>query len=429
MNPRIQAARIVSRVIKDGQSLTAALEQSLGTLDSPADKAFVQAIGYGVIREFFRLDFMLGQLLNKPIKDSEIKALALTGLYQLEYMRVKPHAAVSETVAATPRNKAWAKSLLNAVLRHYQRRRDELQSLADRDPVASTGHPEWLRKMIDTDWPEHAEHLLSANHRQAPMTLRVNLTRIERSAYLDRLAAEQIGAHAVSECRAAIQLEEALPVNRLPGFDDGLVSVQDTAAQLAAELLDLQADQRVLDVCAAPGGKSAHILESQPSIASLTAIDIDETRMQKVRDNFERLGLSADFIVADATQPNSWWNGTLYDRILLDAPCSALGVIRRHPDIKLLRKHDDIDTLRQLQQRILESIWPLLAPGGILLYATCSILKAENELQIENFLNNHQDAIEWPITAEWGQSRPYGRQILTGDKTMDGFFYARIRKN
>ncbi|CCE25092.1 16S rRNA (cytosine(967)-C(5))-methyltransferase RsmB [Methylotuvimicrobium alcaliphilum] len=429
MNLRNLSARIVSRVLKEGQSLTAALEQSLGTIESANDKAFVQALCYGVIREFYRLDFLLGQLLNKPIKDDEIKALALIGLYQLEYMRVKAHAAVSETVSAAPRKKPWAKPLLNAIMRNYQRRRDELQSLADNDPVAASNHPQWLIDTIGSNWPEQAGHLLAENNLQAPMTLRVNSARIGRTEYKEQLAAAQLGAIETSEYPSALILERPVPVEQLPGFSEGLVSVQDLAAQLSAELLDLKPNQRVLDVCAAPGGKSAHILEMQANLSGLTAIDIDANRMQKVRDTLRRLRLDAECIVADASQPNDWWDGVPYDRILLDAPCSALGVIRRHPDIKLLRKPGDIAPLQQLQQKILEAVWPLLAPGGLLIYATCSILKEENELQIQRFLNHHQDATEWPIDCNWGMARPQGRQILTGSQAMDGFYYARIRKH
>lgn len=429
MNLRSLAARIVSRVIKEGQSLTAALEQSIGIPENANDKAFVQALCYGVIREFYRLDFLLRHVLHKPIKDAEINALALIGLYQIEYMRVKAHAAVSETVSAAPPKKAWAKPLLNAVMRNYQRRRDEIQSSADKDTTASTNHPAWLIAIIRSNWPEQADRILSENNLQAPMALRVNLTRIDRSAYRKLLAANGIGASEPEPCPSALILERPVPVEQLPGFSEGFVSVQDIAAQLAAGLLDLKPGLRVLDVCAAPGGKSAHLLEHQAGLAHLTALDIDENRMKKVRDTLCRLGLDAECIVADASDTKTWWNGSRYDRILLDAPCSALGVIRRHPDIKLLRKPGDIDPLRQLQQRILDAVWPLLAPGGLLVYATCSILKEENELQIHAFLERNSDAAEWPIDCDWGIARPHGRQILTGDKAMDGFYYARIRKN
>jgi 16S rRNA (cytosine967-C5)-methyltransferase len=428
VNSRLQAARIVCRVLKDGQSLTVALEQALLSVESAKDKAFIQALCYGVIRQFYRLDFILSRLLSKPLKDIEIKALALIGLYQLSGMRVKAHAAVSETVAAAPKKKAWAKPLLNAVLRNYQRRRDDLERQADNQPVAQTAHPEWLVKQISQDWPEQAQQILQANNQQAPMVLRVNLARVDRARYLEQLTELNIAAAAVAECPSAIVLEQPIPVEKLPGFAEGWVSVQDTSAQLAAALLHVGAGQRVLDVCAAPGGKASHILEIQPQLSELIAVDIDATRLQRVRDNFQRLNLKAELIVGDAVRPEDWWNGKPFDRILLDAPCSAVGVIRRHPDIKLLRRPDDMAQLQKLQQAILVAIWPLLAPGGMLLYATCSIFKQENERQIEAFLNERSDAIEWPIEASWGEARKVGRQILTGQAGMDGFYYARIRK-
>lgn len=428
MNLRLQAARILCRVLKDGQSLTAALEQALSSVDSAKDKAFIQALCYGVVRQFYRLDFILSRLLAKPLKDVEIKALALIGIYQLSCMRVKPHAAVSETVTAAPKRKAWAKPLLNAVLRNYQRQQDDLEKEADKQPVAQVSHPDWLIKQIGRDWHEQAQQILQANNQQAPMVLRVNLARIDRAQYLERLAGLDIAAAAVAECPSAVALEQPVPVEQLPGFAEGWVSVQDTAAQLAAGLLNVEAGQRVLDVCAAPGGKAAHILEMQPQLSELVAVDIDEIRLQRVRDNFQRLNLNAQLIVGDAARPGDWWDGKPFDRILLDAPCSAVGVIRRHPDIKLLRRPDDIAHLQTLQQDILEAIWPLLAAGGVLLYATCSVFKQENERQIEAFLDEHPDAVEWPIEACWGEARKAGRQILTGQAGMDGFYYARIRK-
>ncbi|MGR9114659.1 MAG: 16S rRNA (cytosine(967)-C(5))-methyltransferase RsmB [Gammaproteobacteria bacterium] len=429
VNSRLQAARVLCRVLNDGQSLTAALEQFLQSVDSAKDKAFIQALCYGVIRQFYRLDFIISRLLSKPLKDNEIKSLALIGLYQLCYMRVKAHAAVSETVAAVPKKKSWAKPLLNAVLRSYQRQRDDLERQADAEPVALTCHPEWLLEKIEQDWPKQMHQILQANNRQAPMVLRVNLMRIGRDQYLEHLTGLDIAARAVAECPSAIALEQPLPIERLPGFADGLVSVQDSAAQLAAALLNVEAGHRVLDVCAAPGGKAAHILENQPQLGGLVAIDIEESRMLKVKENFQRLNLSSELIVGDAARPESWWDGKAFDRILLDAPCSASGVIRRHPDIKLLRRPEDIAQLHKLQRTILEAIWPLLAPGGVLLYATCSIFKQENEWQVTAFMNDHEDADEWAIEAHWGEARPVGRQILTGQAGMDGFYYARIRKH
>ncbi len=427
MNTRLIAARVLSRVLQDGQSLTAALDHAFLSIESGKDRAFIQALCYGVCRQFHRLDFVLSQLLDKPLKDADVKALALVGLYQLNFMRVKPHAAVSETVLAV-RKKPWAKSLINALLRTYLREQEGLEHKADAFQSAALSHPEWLIKQIEQDWPEQALSLLQENNLQPPMVLRVNLAKISRENYLQRLIGQEIAAEAVSFCPSAIKLDKPVPVDVLPGFADGLVSVQDTAAQLAAGLLDVQPGQRVLDVCAAPGGKTVHILESQAQLKELVAVDIDESRMQRVSENLQRLKLQAKLVVGDAAKPEDWWDGTLFERILLDAPCSALGVIRRHPDIKLLRRAEDIGPLQALQKSILQAVWPLLAPGGVLLYATCSILKQENEQQIQAFLAEHSDALELSIEAEWGTAGVCGRQILTGDSAMDGFYYARLSK-
>jgi 16S rRNA (cytosine967-C5)-methyltransferase len=413
--------------LQDGQSLTAALDNAFLTIDSAKDRAFIQALCYGVCRQFHRLDFVLSQLLDKPLKDTDVKALALVGLYQLKFMRVKPHAAVSETVLAA-RKKPWAKSLINAVLRTYLREQEGLEQKVDKFQVAALSHPDWLIKQIEQDWPEQALAVLRENNQQPPMVLRVNLSKISRENYLQLLTEQGISAQTVSFCPSAIILDKPVPVDLLPGFADGSVSVQDTAAQLAAGLLDVQPGHRVLDVCAAPGGKTAHILESQPRLKELVAVDIDESRMQRVSENLQRLNLQAKLVVGDAANPQSWWDGKPFDRILLDAPCSALGVIRRHPDIKLLRRAEDIGQLQVLQKSILQAVWPLLAPEGLMVYATCSILKQENEQQVQAFLAEHSDAVELSIDADWGTAGVCGRQILTGESAMDGFYYACISK-
>ena len=427
MNTRLVAARVLSRVMQDGQSLTVALDNALACIESLKDRAFIQALCYGVCRQFHRLDFILNQLLDKPLKDTDVKALALVGIYQLKFMRVKPHAAVSETVLAAAR-KPWAKSLINALLRSYLREQEGLEGKADNSKFAALSHPGWMIKQIEQDWPEEAQKIFLENNLQPPMVLRVNLAKISREAFLQRLSATAIAAEAVSFCRSAIILEKSVPVDLLPGFAEGLVSVQDTAAQLAAGLLNVQPGHRVLDVCAAPGGKTAHILETQQQLKELVAVDIDKFRMQRVSENFQRLNLQASVIVGDAANPEEWWDGKPFERILLDAPCSALGVIRRHPDIKLLRRVEDIVQLQALQKKILQAIWPLLAPGGLMVYATCSILKEENERQIQVFLAEHRDAVELPIDADWGVARVCGRQIFTGESAMDGFYYACISK-
>jgi 16S rRNA (cytosine967-C5)-methyltransferase len=419
---------VVTGVLQDGQSLTAALDHAFVSIESVKDRAFIQALCYGVCRQYHRLDFILTQLLAKPLKDAEVKALALVGLYQLNFMRVKAHAAVSETVLATGK-KPWAKSLINAVLRTYLREQEGLERKADKVQVAALSHPDWLIKQLEQDWPEQASNILLENNQQPPMVLRVNLAKTSREHYLQLLLDQNIAAETIRFCPSALRLDKPVPVELLPGFVQGLASVQDTAAQLAAGLLDVQPGQRVLDVCAAPGGKTAHILESQPQLKELVAVDIDGIRMLRVSENLQRLSLHATLVVGDAAKPADWWDGRLFDRILLDAPCSALGVIRRHPDIKLLRRAEDIAQLQTLQKTILAAAWPLLAPGGVLVYATCSILKQENEQQIQAFLAEHPDAVELSLeAADWGVAGICGRQILTGESAMDGFYYARISK-
>ncbi|MCK5190573.1 MAG: 16S rRNA (cytosine(967)-C(5))-methyltransferase RsmB, partial [Methylococcales bacterium] len=403
MNVRLQAANVLSRVVKDGLSLTVALDRAFESIENSKDRAFIQALCYGVIRQYHRLDFILQQLLTKPLrnKDTDIKMLLLMGLYQLKFMRVKSHAAVSETVSAAKR-KSWAKSLINGVLRQYIREQENLEEKADQDSSAAQSHPQWLINKIRQDWPEQAGSLLEQNNQQPPMVLRVNFAQGSRDAYLKRLKESLIPAKAVSFCPSAIKLDQPVNVEKLPGFSDGLVSVQDTAAQLAAELLDVQPGHSVLDLCAAPGGKTAAILEQQIKSVSMLAVDIDETRLERVNDNLQRLKLQAKVVAGDATQPETWANGQMFNRILVDAPCSAIGVIRRHPDIKVLRRESDISALQAIQQQILSAAWDILVPGGVLLYVTCSVLKQENERQIETFLTKHQDAVEQPIEVDWG---------------------------
>lgn len=423
-NTRDVSATVIVKVFK-GKSLTVALDEAWdGEIDAK-DKAFIQALCYGTIRYYNRLECILNQLVHKPIKELNVKALALLGLYQLQYMRVKDHAAVSETVAVM-KKKPWAKSLLNAVLRRYLREQERLNAFADKH--AAYNHPDWMIKRIKADWPEEAKHIFTENNQAAPMVLRVNRKFCSRDDYFILLQKNNMSAELSNYAVDAIILTEAVMVDQLPHFNEGWVSVQDSAAQMAAPLLNAQPAERILDLCAAPGGKTAHILALQEDLHELLAVDIDTGRLESVVENLQRLQGEATLLAADAAEPDTWWDGQLFDRILLDAPCSALGVIRRHPDIKLLRFEQDIDALQVLQQRILESAWQMLKPGGILLYATCSILKQENEEQIASFLKAHSDASEAIITANWGVKRPHGRQVLTGFDTMDGFYYARLCK-
>jgi len=429
MNLRLISAGVLNKVIKDGQSLTMALDRALEGIDHNKDSAFVQMLCYGVARQYQRLDYMLQQLLDKPLRniDSDIKMLLLIGIFQLNNLRVKPHAAVSETVAAA-RKKSWAKSLINGVLRQFIREQETLNNQADQHPSAQYSHPSWLMDKISHDWPDCALKIFQENNKQAPMALRVNLAKNKLENYLMQLDQQAISASTLPFSDSAIVLKQAVAVEKLPGFSSGLVSVQDTAAQLAAVLLDVQDNHLVLDLCAAPGGKTAAILERYGHSVSVLAVDIDKQRLNRVKDNLQRLNLQATLLAADASEPATWSGNQFFDRILLDAPCSATGVIRRHPDIKILRRESDIDALQALQTKILNAAWKLLKPRGILLYATCSILKQENVQQIEGFLNNHADASEISIHADWGIKTSFGRQIITGDCNMDGFYYAKLLK-
>jgi 16S rRNA (cytosine967-C5)-methyltransferase len=334
---------------------------------------------------------------------------------------------VAETVnAVNALERPWAKGLVNAVLRRAQRERD--QSAAVLSEAAQWSHPGWLLQRLQSAWPEEWQAICAANNQAAPMTLRINRRRAARDAYQEMLAARDSVAEFTAYSPDGLRLERPLPVTALPGFSDGWVSVQDEAAQLAALLLAPQPGERVLDACAAPGGKTAHLLEVQPELDGLLALDQSAERLVRCSDTLRRLGLRADCQVGDAAQPEHWWDGRPFDRILIDAPCSATGVIRRHPDIKLLRRPDDIDRLRAQQQDILEALWPLLRPGGRLLYATCSVLPEENTQQVRDFLQRHPDARERAIAAPWGRPQQAGRQILPGEAGMDGFYFACVEK-
>jgi len=426
-NPRVAAARLL-RQLADGRSISDLLEQGLEAV-SPRDRGLVKEFCFGVARWRPRLERIAGQLLSKPIKpkEGEVQALILLGLYQLIYMRVAPHAAVAETVeAARLLRKAWAVGLINALLRRFQRERETLLALADADPLGRYAMPGWLLERIRTDWPEHWEAILQATNCHPPMSLRVNLATNNREQYLSLLAASGIEAAPIPHVPSGLVLDTPMDAEALPGFTEGRVSVQDGGAQLAAVLLDLQAGQQVLDACTAPGGKSGHIMEA--AAVQLTAMDLDQRRLERVRQNLQRLGVTAAVVQGDAAKPQGAWADRQYDRILLDVPCSATGVIRRHPDIKLLRRAQDIPALVKIQGEILRAVWPLLKPGGLLLYATCSLLSDENEEQVRRFLEQAPDARERVIMADWGRCRPVGRQTLPGEATMDGFYYACLEK-
>ncbi len=431
MNPRLAAVYVLQNVFEQGRNLPDALETVHSRIPDQKGRALTQALSYGVLRHAFSLDAILLQLLKKPLKDkdADLRYLLLIGLYQIIHMRVPDHAAVSETVKLTPAlKKNWARAMVNGVLRNYLRQAEALLAKVEQEAVSRFDHPQWLLEKLQASWPDDWQAIARANNQPAPMTLRVNSQQISRDEYLQRLEKADKPAEACHHSQDGLRLIEAVPVEQLPGFKKGLVSVQDEAAQLAAPLLQVASDQRILDACAAPGGKTAHILEIRPTLAQLDALEKVPARLDYVRENLQRLKLKARLINADATQPDTWWEGQHYDRILLDAPCSATGVIRRHPDIKYLRRAEDLDALVCRQQQILQALWPLLASGGMLLYTTCSVLAEENTLQIENFLNNYSDAQLEPLELNWGIPTTAGQQILPGEENMDGFFYACLRK-
>jgi 16S rRNA (cytosine967-C5)-methyltransferase len=413
-----------------GRSLTEGLPPVLAQSNDPRDRRFIQELCYGVLRWYLRLDGVLRQLLHKPLKakDRDISTLLLIGLYQLEYLRVADHAAVYETAETAKKlRKHWAVSLINGVLREYQRRREALFANLVKDPAAEYAMPAWLLTRLQQRWPDHWQACIKALNGRPPLCLRVNRQRVSRADYLQRLLQAGIPARAIEFTRSGVVLERPSDVLELPGFSEGLVSVQDGGAQLAADILLLKPGLQVLDACAAPGGKTGHLLESAQPL-KLTAVDLDETRLFQVRENLQRLSFSAEILQGDAAKPTGSWTSQQYDRILLDVPCSATGVLRRHPDIKYLRRPTDIPPLVALQARILRNTWRLLKPGGIMLYVTCSILPEENQLQVAKFLQQQFDAREHPIDAQWGEACIPGRQVAPGMHDMDGFYYARLEK-
>lgn len=422
---RACAARTVAAV-RSGNSLNVALAEQQQQL-SAADRALVAALAYGVLRDYRLLSGLAGQLFKQPPK-AGIHALVLVGLHQLRCMRIPQHAAVHATVGAVSElGQSRARGLVNAVLRRYQREAESLEAAVPDNPGVRTSHPDWLVKQLRADWPQHWRQLLAANNTQAPMTLRVNARQYQTDAYQKRLAAAGLTAHAVEHAPRALRLDKPTAVDNLPEFASGAVSVQDAAAQLAASLLETSHGMRVLDACAAPGGKAAHCLELTDCECELLALDSDASRLRDVDATFQRLGLSARTQHADAADPDSWWDGQPFDRILLDAPCSGTGVIRRHPDIKWLRRPSDIEQLVERQRQLLDALWPLLAPGGMLVYATCSTLRAEGSDVVCGFLATAADAREQVIDTDWGMAEAVGRR-LPGQDNMDGFYYARLCK-
>ena len=430
---RAEAAKAVNAVVAQGRSLDAVL----GELDeqiNPADRPLLKMLCYGTLRHHFRLRADLRKLLERPLKarDSVIESLLAIGLFQLIDTRIPDHAAVSMTVEAARllRRPKYA-GLINAVLRNFLRQDIGRQEAGDDE--SRFNHPAWFIDALRADWPDDWQQILEANNDRAPMWLRVNQNRTTTADYIDRLAPVDDGHGVLSGFIHAIRLAKPVPVAELPGFADGDVSVQDAAAQIAAPWLLMGGGSRILDACAAPGGKTGHLLELASPDSVLTAIELDPARLASIHENLERLRLDATVLAADASKPKEWWDGQPFDRILLDAPCSASGVIRRHPDIKLLRRASDIEALAALQTRLLEALWPLLAPSGRLLYVTCSVLAAENDAVVGDFLARHSDAREDRVLPNYNirdlmVEKTCGVQVLPGSQGLDGFYFACLER-
>ena len=423
-----QAADAVVRV-QDGATLSRALEAS-GAESTPA-RAYVHELAYGTLRHWGTLEAITRALAHKPFSDTRLVAIVAVALYQLDYMRAEPHAVVDRAVAAAgDAVRPQAKGLVNALLRRFLRERDAVLAQVMTQPVARWSHPRWWISRVRSDWPNDWEQILGAGNERPPLTLRVNARVTTRDALQARLKSADIACENVGA--DGIIVSPPRPVRELPGFEEGAFSVQDAGAQLAAPILDARDGERVLDACAAPGGKSTHILERAD--VEIVALDSDAARLSRVVENATRLRLPLErlrAVAGDAAAPASWWDGRPFDRILADVPCTASGIVRRHPDSKWLRRKTDIASFAAQQRRLLDALWPLLAPGGLLLYVSCSVFDAENELQISRFAQDHPEALRETISfpgdvqASGGQLLPSGN---AASHNQDGFFYALLRK-
>lgn len=426
MKPRVTAVKILYQVLEKGQSLNAAILANLAK-NSP-ESNLVKELCYGSLRWYFQLDKVIALLLPKALKakDRDIHLLLLIGLYQILYLRVAEHAAVSETVeAARLLKKSWATKLINGLLRNFIRNKDELLKQVDKDEQAKFSHPAWLISAIREAWPEQWRTILASNNLRPPLCLRINLQQTSREKWLAEAGIEG----RLSTISPAAIIIPPQDIKLLPGFSNGEFSVQDAGAQLAASLLELAPQQRILDACAAPGGKTTHIAELEPSLKEIIAIDNKAERLEQAQENWQRLNLpqKITWLVNDAAAVQEWWDGEAFDRILIDAPCSATGVIRRHPDIKILRRSSDVPALVEQQHALLNNLWQVLRPGGLLVYVTCSVLPAENSEVISKFLREHPEAKEKPLAVDWGIAQSPGRQLLPSDET-DGFYYVCLEK-
>ncbi len=439
-SPARQAALKALKQVFNGQSLSAAQPANIDILEDKRDRSLANELANGVLRWRWQLQFFVSRLLSKPLKakDLDVQLILLMAIYELNACRTPDYAITNDAVELVRKaGKKWAAGLVNAVLRSYLREKETLLALLDspsfKDDEAHYSHPQWMLEKIKIDWPQDWLPVLTANNQRPAFWLRINPSLYSVAQYQQLLDKDDIAFYSntdapLTDC--ALKLSQGMDVRLLPGFADGAVSVQDAGAQLVAELLNVTESSKVLDLCAAPGGKTCHLLERYSSIDKLVAVELDEQRMQRVSENLQRLKLTsrAELIVADVRHYKQWWHGDKFDRILIDAPCSASGVIRRHPDIKSLRRESDIEQLVMLQAEILSSAWQMLAPGGELLYVTCSVFKDENQYQIARFLACNGDAVEIKLIAAWGKSCEFGRQLLPGEHDADGFYFCRLKK-
>jgi 16S rRNA (cytosine967-C5)-methyltransferase len=427
---RAAAARVLVAVRFEGQSLRAAMAPPISTLVDMRDRALAESSVFAACRGLFRYEALLGLLLQRPLarSDAAVHALLLVGLTQLDSLGMAPHGVVDACVGAArllqrPRHAA----LVNALLRRYLRERAALDAQLATDETALLNHPAWLISALREAWGSDAEAVMAAGNCQPPLWLRVNRRRTDRASYVDMLTRAGIESMADATLPMALQLPAAPPARSLPGWDAGLVSVQDSSAQRAVEALAAEPGVRVLDACAAPGGKTAALLEAVDAVEVL-ALDADRERLARIGPALQRLGLNATLALGDACAPEGWWDGRPFDRILIDAPCSATGILRRQPDIRWHRRSADIAPLCALQARMLDALWPLLASGGRLVYATCSMLPDENARQIDAFLERHPDAVSLALPAAFGRVAGGGRQRLAGEDGGDGFFVAALQR-
>ena len=429
IDPRTVVVELVQQVIDAGTPLDAGFQRAQYSIPETR-RSWARDLAYGTVRWFWRLEDYASQLLSKPVKraDRSILFLIIVALYEIEHQSTPAYAVVSESVNTIKRSaRPWAAGLVNAVLREFLRQQVRLRE-SPTSATAASAHPVWLRDMIFSVYPDYAPLIIETGNSRPPMVLRIDTGRIDRDDYLQQLHHAGYTGHASPRSQWGVVLPQWARLTDLPGFESGLVSVQDDGAQLTPIALELKPGLRILDACAAPGGKAGHILETEPQ-TELVALDVDPARVRRIHENLERLGRHATITTDDARNSDNWWDGRKFDRILLDAPCSGTGVIRRHPDIKHHRRATDIDQFTRLQRQLLTATWELLNFGGIMVYVTCSLIPEENERQIRSFMDDHSDARENDLGPQFGGKRSVGRQLLPGIHDTDGFYYASLSRD